>query len=59
MCATSAELMQASDVIIIANRDEEFKTALAQVRPNQAIIDLVRIADSKPANAGSYYGICW
>jgi len=59
MCANWSELMQTSDVIIIANRDEEFKTALAQARPNQIIIDLVRIVDSKPANAGNYYGICW
>jgi len=59
MCASAAELMQSSDVIVVANRDEEFKSALAQVRPNQAIVDLVRIADSKPANAESYYGICW
>ena len=51
--------MASSDVIIVANRDEEFKTALAQAQPHQTIIDLVRIVDSKPANAGSYYGICW
>src|SRR5665213_787706 len=59
MCASAAELMQSSDVIVVANRDEEFKSALAQVRPNQAIVYLVRIADSKPENAESYYGICW
>jgi GDP-mannose 6-dehydrogenase len=59
MCAHWSELMAASEVIIVANRDEEFKAALAQSRPGQTIIDLVRIVDSKPANAGSYYGICW
>jgi GDP-mannose 6-dehydrogenase len=59
MAAHWSELMETSDVIIVANRDEEFKKALAQARPNQTIIDLVRIVDSKPANAGSYYGICW
>ena len=59
MAAHWSELMESSEVIIVANRDEEFKKALAQARPNQTIIDLVRIVDSKPANAGSYYGICW
>jgi len=59
MCPAWSELMETSDVIIVANRDEEFKTALAQARPHQTIIDLVRIVDAKPANAGSYYGICW
>ena len=59
MCTDWAELMATCDVVVVANRDEDFKKALALARPEQVIIDLVRIVDSKPANAGSYYGICW
>lgn len=59
MAATTEELMANSDVIVVGNRDEKFREVLQSATAQQAIVDLVRIVDTPPANAGSYYGICW
>ena len=53
------ELMASSDIIVVGNRSPEFAEAMARVRPDQAIVDLVRIVPDAPQGAGSYYGICW
>jgi len=52
-----AQVMQFADTLVIGNGDPEFEEALANVRPDQTVVDLVRI------NGGSsrenYDGICW
>jgi GDP-mannose 6-dehydrogenase len=52
------EVLAESELLVIGNRAEEFKDALAQVRPDQIVLDLVRIADVLPDDPG-YSGICW
>lgn len=59
MAATTEELMANSDVIVVGNRDEKFREVLQSATSSHAVVDLVRIVDAPPANAGSYYGICW
>jgi GDP-mannose 6-dehydrogenase len=59
MAVTTEELMAHGEVIVIGNRDEKFRDVLKTANANHTIIDLVRIVDAPPANAGSYYGICW
>ncbi len=58
MCASVAEVMAHSEVIVIGNRSDEFRQALELVRPDQKVLDLVRIAPERPAT-GDYHGICW
>ncbi len=52
------EILDTSDVIVVGNRSEEFADALMRVRPEQIVIDLVRLPlfGSAPAN---YRGLCW
>jgi GDP-mannose 6-dehydrogenase len=52
------EVLADSELLVIGNRAEEFKDALAQVRDDQIVLDLVRIADLLPED-GNYSGICW
>lgn len=59
MAATTGELMASSDVLVVGNRDEKFREVLQSANKSQAIVDLVRIMETPPPNAGSYYGICW
>jgi GDP-mannose 6-dehydrogenase len=59
MAATTDELMAHSDVIVVGTRDEKFCEVLQSANSAQTIVDLVRIVDTPPPNAGSYYGICW
>lgn len=59
MSATTDELMAHSDVIVVGNRDDKFREVLESAHSAQTIVDLVRLVDTPPPNAGSYYGICW
>ncbi len=53
------EIVAESEVIVIGNRDDEFKGVLRETRPDQEIIDLVRISGSLDEVPGGYRGICW
>ena len=47
-----------SDVIIIGNRAEEFRSVGERLREDQRVIDLVRLFDGQTSNQ-NYQGICW
>jgi GDP-mannose 6-dehydrogenase len=52
-------VLEDSEVIIIGNGAPEFSHIIGNVRPDQTIIDLVRIADNVNGSNGQYKGICW
>lgn len=52
-------IMDNSDVIVIGNSAPEFKRVVAELRDDQTVVDLVRIADGVAAPVGTYEGICW
>jgi GDP-mannose 6-dehydrogenase len=59
MRQSADELIRDSDVIVVSNASEKFKDTLAQhTRPDQIVVDLVRITGESDVN-GQYYGICW
>jgi GDP-mannose 6-dehydrogenase len=47
-----------SDVVIIGNRAEEFRSVADRLRSNQQLIDLVRLFDGR-TSSDNYQGICW
>jgi GDP-mannose 6-dehydrogenase len=51
------EVLSASDTIVIGNKSEEFRQIESHLRPDQTVIDLVRLFD-RPSGDG-YQGICW
>lgn len=51
------EVLNASDTIVIGNKSEEFRQIESRLRPEQTVIDLVRLFDRPSDN--SYQGICW
>lgn len=51
------EVLNASDTIVIGNKSEEFRQIESRLRPEQTVIDLVRLFD-RPSDDG-YQGICW
>ena len=53
-----AEVLAASDVVIVGNKNDEFKAIEAQLRPGQIVLDLVRIFGDRSFDE-SYQGICW
>src|ERR1700752_1784152 len=51
------EVLSASETIVIGNKSEEFRQIESRLRPDQTVIDLVRLFD-RPSSNG-YQGICW
>jgi GDP-mannose 6-dehydrogenase len=53
-----SEVVESSDVIVIGNGAEEFRQIESRLRPDQKVIDLVRLFDGR-RSGDSYEGICW
>jgi GDP-mannose 6-dehydrogenase len=51
------EVLESSDVLIIGNKAEEFRQIETGLRPDQIVIDLVRLFEKTSDDA--YQGICW
>ena len=59
LCESIDELLDRSDVIVVGNADPAFAEAVTRARPDQLVIDLVRLPlDFSRVRAG-YDGICW
>lgn len=53
------EVIDNTDIIVIANRSDKFKEIKEKIQPQQYVIDLVRLFDSNDEFRGQYDGICW
>ena len=53
------DVLTRSDVVVIGNNAKEFKAIQPALRDDQVVVDLVRVLDSKAADATGYRGICW
>ncbi len=53
------EVIDESDVIVVGNASGEFAEALLSCRPDQVVIDLVRIPVDRTRLAAEYRGIAW
>lgn len=59
MCNSMDEVMGTSKVIVIGNNDSEFREAFEKARPDQLIVDLIRLSKDADKTAAQYDGICW
>jgi len=59
MAETVDEVLAVSDVIVVGTGDREFARAVDHARPDQIVIDLVRIGDPTVRSSGVYQGIAW
>jgi GDP-mannose 6-dehydrogenase len=59
LCDSIDEVLDRSDVIVVGNAAPEFADALARTRPDQVILDLVRVTTPRDRIAARYRGICW
>lgn len=57
MRGTIDEVLQSANTIVIGNRSEEFRQIESRLRPDQTVIDLVRLFDR--TSGDGYQGICW
>jgi GDP-mannose 6-dehydrogenase len=59
LCNTVDDVLDESDVIVIGNAGGEFGEALTRCRPDQVILDLVRVPFDRDQVVADYRGICW
>jgi len=59
LCNTIDEVVDNSEVIVVGNQSPEFVDALAKARPDQIVIDLVRLPIFGSLLQADYRGICW
>jgi GDP-mannose 6-dehydrogenase len=59
LCETIDEVIDGSEVIVVGNPSPEFAEALGRTRPDQIVIDLVRLPISGPMIPADYRGISW
>ena len=59
LCDSIDEVIDNSDVIVVGNAAPEFSDALKRTRPDQVIVDLVRVKTDRTEIPGQYQGICW
>jgi GDP-mannose 6-dehydrogenase len=52
------EVLADSECVVVGNKDPEFANVLNRLRPDQVLVDLVRI-DRNRTSSGNYEGICW
>ncbi len=59
MRASVAEVVDASEVIVVGNGSAEFRSIEGTLRPDQRVIDLVRAFGARRSDGAAYDGICW
>jgi GDP-mannose 6-dehydrogenase len=59
LCNTIDEVIDGSEVIVVGNGAPEFAEAVARCRPDQVVIDLVRVPVAQERVHAKYEGICW
>ena len=59
LCDTVEEVIDSSEVIVVGNAAPEFAAAVARTRPDQIVLDLVRVKTPRDEIRGDYRGICW
>ncbi len=59
LCDTIDEVIDASDVLVVGNASPEFAEAVMRCRPDQVVIDLVRLPLDFSRVRARYEGICW
>ena len=60
MCDSLEQVLAAAEVIVVANREPAFSDVPSQLRPDQVLVDLLRLVDQPDSSLeGRYYGIAW
>ncbi len=59
LCESVDQVIEQSEVVVIGNNSPEFGEAIARCRPDQLVIDLVRVPVDFSQVAAQYDGLCW
>lgn len=53
------DVIDHADVILVGNSEPQFDGLLEKLKPDQTVLDLVRIAGASTSDGGNYEGISW
>lgn len=53
------KLISNVEVVVVANKENEYKDAIQRIKRGQILIDLVRMVTDPSEIKGEYIGICW
>lgn len=53
------DVLDHSDVLLVANKEPYYENLLQKLRPEQIVLDLVRISNRSTSQGGAYEGISW
>jgi GDP-mannose 6-dehydrogenase len=59
LCETIDEVIDHADTIVVGNASAEFAEAVTRCRPDQTVVDLVRLPLAPGSVRARYEGICW
>src|SRR3954462_6031203 len=59
LCDSIDDVLEKSEVIVVGNAAPEFADALMRTRPDQIVLDLVRVKTERDRIPADYRGICW
>lgn len=59
MSTSMDELISQSEVVVIGNKDQQFRERIRYINGDQLVIDLVRISNSLEEFGANYEGLCW
>ena len=59
LCESIDQVIEQSEVIVVGNASPEFSDAVTRCRPDQVVVDLVRIPLDFSKVRARYDGICW
>lgn len=59
MSSKASDLVAECDVIVVTNKETEFREILTPLPPGKLVVDLARVFQVPPATKDNYVGICW
>ena len=59
LCDSIDEVLDRSEVVVVGNLAPEFGDALTRTRPDQIVLDLVRVKIGRDRIPANYRGLCW
>ena len=59
MCDDPDEFLESSELVVVTHPGAQFPGLISRLRPDQYILDFVRLSTGQDGVAANYQGICW
>ena len=59
LCESAERVIEASDTIVIGNKNLEYRRLVDRFANEKSVVDLVRAVDNSTGSGSRYFGIGW